>query len=273
MGTGSFPGVKLPGRGVDHPPLSKCLGYERVGLYLYSPSGPQWPVTGRSALRFESPAVGLLGSWVHISTDSWLCLFSCEWFVSTGRLIPRQERSYRAWCVWAWSWRLNNDEDPAHQGLWCHKKRKNWRQKPGLFSWKVPSGVLSVNAWKLGQDSPASLVFPCQYHSAQDPWSYFIHLSPTLHNLSNWQRRFWLAYPKLIYRLFILGVSGSSNGVGGDSVLLEYDDWERVNGLSDTDVSGKTVFYSSSIKKRRDFVSKKNRILIYIYIYIYMYFT
>ena len=48
MGTGTFPGVKRPGRGVDHPPTSKCRGHERVGLYLYSPSGPQWPVTGRT---------------------------------------------------------------------------------------------------------------------------------------------------------------------------------------------------------------------------------
>ena len=46
MGTGSFRGVKLPGRGADHPPLSKSRGHERVGLYLYLPSGPSWPVMG-----------------------------------------------------------------------------------------------------------------------------------------------------------------------------------------------------------------------------------
>ena len=48
MGTGSFPGVKRPGRGADHPPPSKCRGQERVRLYLYSPPGPSWPVIGRS---------------------------------------------------------------------------------------------------------------------------------------------------------------------------------------------------------------------------------
>jgi hypothetical protein len=47
MGTGSFPGVKRPGRGADHPPPSKRRGHERVELYLYSPSGPQLPVIGR----------------------------------------------------------------------------------------------------------------------------------------------------------------------------------------------------------------------------------
>ena len=51
MGTGSFPGVKRPGRGVDHPPPSKRRGHERVELYLYSPSGPSWPVIGRTFLH------------------------------------------------------------------------------------------------------------------------------------------------------------------------------------------------------------------------------
>ena len=46
MGTGSFPGVKWPGRGAGHPLPFKCRGHERVQLYLYSPSGPQWPVVG-----------------------------------------------------------------------------------------------------------------------------------------------------------------------------------------------------------------------------------
>jgi len=46
MGTVSFPGVKLPGRGVDHPPTSSTEVKERVELYLYSPSEPSWPVLG-----------------------------------------------------------------------------------------------------------------------------------------------------------------------------------------------------------------------------------
>ena len=48
MGTGSFPGLKWPGRGADYPPPSKCRDHERVGLYLYSPSGPSWSVIGRT---------------------------------------------------------------------------------------------------------------------------------------------------------------------------------------------------------------------------------
>jgi hypothetical protein len=41
-----FPGVKRPGRGVDRPPPSSAEVKERVELYLYSPSGSSWPVTG-----------------------------------------------------------------------------------------------------------------------------------------------------------------------------------------------------------------------------------
>jgi len=46
MGTRSFLGVEQPGRGIDHPPLSSAEVKERVGLYLYSPTGPSWPVLG-----------------------------------------------------------------------------------------------------------------------------------------------------------------------------------------------------------------------------------
>ena len=40
MGNGFFPGVKRPGRGVDHPPSSSVEVKEQVELYLYSTSGP-----------------------------------------------------------------------------------------------------------------------------------------------------------------------------------------------------------------------------------------
>ena len=51
MGIWSFPRVERPGRGAEHPPPSKRRGHERVGLYLYSPSGPQWPVIGRTYIE------------------------------------------------------------------------------------------------------------------------------------------------------------------------------------------------------------------------------
>ena len=43
MGIGSFLGVKLPGRGVEHLPPSSAEVKERVELYI-SPSGLSWPL-------------------------------------------------------------------------------------------------------------------------------------------------------------------------------------------------------------------------------------
>jgi len=45
-GTGSFLGVKRPGHGVDHPPTTSAKVKETVELYLYSSTGPSWPVLG-----------------------------------------------------------------------------------------------------------------------------------------------------------------------------------------------------------------------------------
>jgi len=44
--TGSFPGVKRPGRGVDQPPPSSAEVEGRVELYICSSSRPSWPVLG-----------------------------------------------------------------------------------------------------------------------------------------------------------------------------------------------------------------------------------
>jgi hypothetical protein len=49
MGTGSFPGIKRPGRGVDHPPPSSAEVKERVELYLYS---PLWDFMACSRVNF-----------------------------------------------------------------------------------------------------------------------------------------------------------------------------------------------------------------------------
>jgi len=48
LGTGSFLGVKRPGSCVDHLPSSSAEVRERVELYLFSPSGPPWPVLWRA---------------------------------------------------------------------------------------------------------------------------------------------------------------------------------------------------------------------------------
>jgi hypothetical protein len=71
MGTGSFPGVKQPGSSVNHPSPTSTEVKEREELYLYSPSGPSWPVLGE---RYLLPLfyinfyayIKLLTGFVHI---------------------------------------------------------------------------------------------------------------------------------------------------------------------------------------------------------------
>jgi hypothetical protein len=46
MRTGSFPGVKRPGRGADRTTTSSVEVKERGEIYLDSPSDPSWPVLG-----------------------------------------------------------------------------------------------------------------------------------------------------------------------------------------------------------------------------------
>ena len=43
---GHYRGVKQLGHGTDHPPQSRAKVEGRVKLYIYSPSGPSWPVLG-----------------------------------------------------------------------------------------------------------------------------------------------------------------------------------------------------------------------------------
>jgi hypothetical protein len=52
MCTGSLPGVKRPGRDVDHPPQSSAEVEGRVELYIFSPCGRSWPVLGWTLLYF-----------------------------------------------------------------------------------------------------------------------------------------------------------------------------------------------------------------------------
>ena len=48
MGTGPFPGVKRPGRGVDHPPSSSVEVKGRVELYMF----PVWTFVACSKVNF-----------------------------------------------------------------------------------------------------------------------------------------------------------------------------------------------------------------------------
>ena len=61
MGTGSLPGVKQSGCGVDHPPPYSTEVNERANLYIFFLSGPSWPVLGR-----------ILPLYIHTQMFLWL---------------------------------------------------------------------------------------------------------------------------------------------------------------------------------------------------------
>ena len=66
MGTGPFLRVERPGRGVDHPPQSCAEVEGRVELYVYSPSGPSWPVIGWPLPLLYTVRRQLLWSALHV---------------------------------------------------------------------------------------------------------------------------------------------------------------------------------------------------------------
>jgi hypothetical protein len=67
-GTWSFPWVKRPGRGFDHPPTSRAEVKEREEICIYSPFGYSWPVLGwTSALTLLLQCVSFGGFWREVS--------------------------------------------------------------------------------------------------------------------------------------------------------------------------------------------------------------
>jgi len=112
MGTESFPGVKRPGRGVDHPPPYSPEVKERVQLHIYSASGPSWPVKGRillyfTLLYFTRRVINMLLSSlkqipgchgfkddreVETFVTGWLIAQDTNWCQQTEKLVPRYEK-------------------------------------------------------------------------------------------------------------------------------------------------------------------------------------
>ena len=87
------------------------------------------------------------------------CVF-CDCCVLLGsglcdELIARPEESYQACCVWVWSWRLDSEEAPVHEGLVCYDAIINhiwlkvicWNKRPlrNILYLFLKSSVLGPN--------------------------------------------------------------------------------------------------------------------------------
>jgi len=115
MGTRSFPRVKQPGRGVDHPPPS-CAGVkERVKLYLCFSSGPLWPVLGwtlplpYSPIMADSSEYTLYmlflpgnGGVLLILPGSRRCILHIHICSSGQEALPESDQSHKS-CIPFWS--------------------------------------------------------------------------------------------------------------------------------------------------------------------------
>ena len=67
VGTGSFPGAKRPGRGVDHTHPSSAEVKERVELYLYS---PLWAFVACSRVKFTFTSMSCFAHYILSSSRS-----------------------------------------------------------------------------------------------------------------------------------------------------------------------------------------------------------
>jgi hypothetical protein len=76
----------------------------------------KWP-RGQRRGSAAARLLGLLfrippGALLFVSSECCVLLCRGPWI----RLITRPEESYRVWCVWVWSWSLDNEEGPDPVG-------------------------------------------------------------------------------------------------------------------------------------------------------------
>jgi len=96
IGTGSFPGVKWPGRGVDHPPPSSAEVKERVELYLYSPFWTFLACSRMNAFNQMEGQRGRFGEGKHFLPGMKQRRFDCpaRCLVTTRTAVSRPVRHF-----------------------------------------------------------------------------------------------------------------------------------------------------------------------------------
>ena len=129
MGTGSFPGVKRPGRGADHPPPTSAEVKERVELYLYSPSGPSWPVLWRTLplpcliIEFMPPRLVKLARVCGCHHTSLVCLSSIRvnesWEQNKSRMVSNHTLLIPFNCITFTESLWDTDKGPIFVEIHC----------------------------------------------------------------------------------------------------------------------------------------------------------
>ena len=82
------------------------------------------------------------GAWISVSGE--FCVPS-RWVLCVG-LITHPEESYRAHCVWVWSWSLDNEDTLVQYGLLHHGKYSySVPLNYCLFIWMLSSALANNN--------------------------------------------------------------------------------------------------------------------------------
>jgi len=141
MGTGSFPEVKRPGRGGDHPPQSRAEVKDGVDRYLYSPFGLSWTVLRWSlplriawhwrAFRYLLPAPCSDGHGTQ-STSHTTCYY--QYINQQIHLIETRHAKYQSTCF--------GTGVPTSAGLLQQKKTKSHAlnqtlHRPHCSEWNI----------------------------------------------------------------------------------------------------------------------------------------
>jgi hypothetical protein len=106
MANGSFPVVKQQGHEVDHPHPSSTKVKERVELYIYSTSGPLWPIIGWTlSLPLPLPLQWSCELWVTINIK--VFFYVCWGLIATRSFEFRHYHADRIVVAEKWQEKVN----------------------------------------------------------------------------------------------------------------------------------------------------------------------
>ena len=130
MATGSFMGVKRPGRDVNEPPKSSGEVKERLELYLCSPSRPSQPVLGRTwYFCFPTAGENTFRNGTYKVVQIWPGqTVSCLHTISPGHIWTtlyinqtQTQRNTRGWRVDYWLYRVWTETAKGEERIYQEK--------------------------------------------------------------------------------------------------------------------------------------------------------